>query len=99
MLNEDSFHTGTLDTLLCDCGKVDESVEHFATLCELHWSLEGYAWYYWRSFRLQSTDAVWELLKIVYSYQRIMNDGIRKSDISSIKGALFDFISSCDRNI
>jgi len=26
-------------------------------------------------------------------------DGIRKSDMSLIKEALFDFISSCDRNI
>jgi len=32
MLNKDSFRTGTSDTPLCDCGKADESVEHFATL-------------------------------------------------------------------
>jgi len=33
-LNKDSFRTGTSDTPLCDCGKVDESVEHFLLHCE-----------------------------------------------------------------
>ena len=34
MLNKDSFRTGTSDTPLCDCGKADESVEHFLLHCE-----------------------------------------------------------------
>ena len=34
MLNKDSFRTGTSDTPLFDCGKVDESVEHFLLHCE-----------------------------------------------------------------
>jgi len=34
MLNKDSFCTGTSDTPLCDCGKADESVDHFLLHCE-----------------------------------------------------------------
>jgi len=34
MLNKDSFRTGTSPTLLCDCGKADEPVEHFLLNCE-----------------------------------------------------------------
>ena len=34
MLKKDSFRSGTSDTALCDCGKADESVEHFLLDCE-----------------------------------------------------------------
>jgi len=34
MLRKDSYHTGTSDSLVCDCGKAEESVEHFLLHCE-----------------------------------------------------------------
>jgi len=36
MLKKDSFHSGTSDTALCDCGKAEESVEHFLMDCEYY---------------------------------------------------------------
>ena len=34
MLMKDSFRSGTSNTALCQCGKVEESVEHFLLYCE-----------------------------------------------------------------
>jgi len=34
MLMKDSFRSGTSDTALCQCGKAEESVEHFLFHCE-----------------------------------------------------------------
>ena len=36
MLMKDSFRSGTLDTALCQCGKAEESVEHFLFHCEYY---------------------------------------------------------------
>ena len=36
MLMKDSFRSGTSDTALCQCGKAEESVEHFLFHCEYY---------------------------------------------------------------
>jgi len=99
MLNEDSFRTATSDIPLCDCGKADESVEHFLLHCENYTEA--------RKVMLNTIEdlvstskhrhslRITEDLLLAPTYQ----DGIRKSDKSLIKEALFDFIPSCDRNI
>ena len=99
MLNKDSFRTGTSNTPLCDCGKADESVEYFLLNCENYTEA--------RKVMLDTTEdlvstskyrhslRITEDLLLAPTYQ----DGIRKSDMSLIKEALFDFISSCDRKM
>jgi len=99
MLNEDSFRTATSDTPLCDCGKADESVEHFLLHCENYTearrvmlnTIEDLV----STSKHRHSLRITEDLLLAPTYQ----DGIRKSDMSLIKEALFDFIPSCDRNI
>jgi len=99
LLNKDSFRTGTSDTLLCDCGKADESVEHFLLHCEKYTearkvmldTIEDLV----ATSKCRHSLRITEDLLLASTYQ----DDIRKSDMSSIKEALFDFISSSDRNI
>jgi len=99
MLNKDSFRTGTSDTPLCDCGKADESVEHFLLHCENYTEA--------RKVMLDTVEDLVSTSKYRHSLRitedlllaATYEDGIRKSDMSLIKEALFDFISSCERNI
>ena len=93
MLNKDSFRTGTSDTPLCDCGKVYESVEHFLLHCENYTEA--------RKVMLDTTEdpvstskyrhslKITEELLLAPTYQ----DGIRKTDMSLIKEALFDSLA------
>jgi len=99
MLNKDSFRTGTSNTPLCDCGKADESVEYFLLHCENYTEA--------RKVMLDTTEDLVSTSKYRYSLRitedlllaPTYQDGIRKSDMSLIKEALFDFISSCDRKM
>ena len=34
MLKDDSYRIGTSDTPVCDCGKENETVEHFLLYCD-----------------------------------------------------------------
>jgi len=99
MLNKDSFRTGTSDTLLCDCGKADDSVEHFLLHCENY--TEARKVMFDTTEDLVSTSKCRRILRITEDLllASMYQDDIRKSDMALIKEALFDFISSCNRNI
>ena len=99
MLNKDSFRTGTSDTLLCDCGKADESVEHFLLHCENYAEVRKVMFDTIED--LVSTSKCRCILRITEDLllAPMYQDDIRKSDMALIKEALFDFISSCNRNI
>ena len=99
MLNKDSFRTGTSDTLLCDCGKADESVEHFLLHCENY--TEALQVMFNTIEDLALTSKCRRILRITEDLllAPMYQDDIRKSDMALIKEALFDFISSCNRNI
>ena len=99
MLNKDSFCTGTSDTLLCYCGKADESVEHFLLHCENY--TEARKVMFDTIEDLVSKSKCRCILRITEDllFAPMYQDDIRKSDMALIKEALFDFISSCNRNI
>jgi len=96
MLNKDSFRTGTSDIPLCDCGK---ALEHFLLHCENYTEA--------RKVMLDTIEDLVSTSKCRHSLRitedlllaPMYQDDIRKSDMALIKEALFDFISSCNRNI
>jgi len=98
MLKKDSHRTGTSDTPLCECGQADESVEHFLLYCGKY-----------AESRKVMMDIVRDLASATKSKQSLKItehlllapycDDISKRDNLFIKEALFEFISSCNRNI
>jgi len=99
MLKEDSFRSGTSDTAFCGCAKADESVEHFLLDCE------NYA-----EARKVMMDTIGDLLLVTKLTRSLRiteslllaptsDDNVGKRVMSFVKEALFEFISSCNRNI
>jgi len=92
MLGKESYRTGTSDSLVCDCGKVEESVEHFLLHCE------NYA-----KPREVMMNNIRDLVLATKFKQRLEItehlllaphcDDISKRDTLFIKEALFEFIS------
>ena len=79
MLNKDSFRTGTSDTLLCYCGKADESVDTEARKVMFD-TIEDLV----STSKCRHSLRFAEDLLLAPMYQ----DDIRKSDMALIKEAL-----------
>jgi len=98
MLRKDSYCAGTSDSPVCDCGKAEESVEHFLLDCE-NYSKQ-------REAMMNNVQDLVSETKSKKSLRITENlllapycENIRKRDTLFIKAALFEFISCCKRNI
>ena len=99
ILKKDSFRSATSDTVLCDCGMADESVEHFLFEC-----------YIYSKARKVMMDTTEDLVLPVRRKRSLRitehlllaprcDEDISKSKMLFVKEALFEFIASCGRII
>jgi len=97
MLNEDSYRTGTSPTALCECGYENESSEHFLFRCSRYDQLRHVMMETVLEFVNNDNDkhCITESMLLAP-----LGDGsISKKDDYFIKDALFQYLSSVNRNL
>jgi len=99
MLKDDSYRTGSSDTPVCECGKGNQTVEHFLLYCDKYHTARCDMMDYMKDTsvcsRHKGSCSISECLLLAPP----CDNNISKRDNNIIKEALFEFLNKSDRTI